>query len=224
MTQTQLSDMSPTGMDGNGHDTDFHNAGGEPLRAHLYTLLSRLMSSPPSEEVLSQLQIVEARDSDREIDLGSAWRALQETAGEAAVGDLDDEFHALFVGLGRGELVPHGSWYLTGFLMEQPLVQLRTDLAALGVERQAGVKEPEDHAAALCDVMALFEGDGGGTDFLTQAAFFQKHMQPWMGRFFHDMQAADSARFYRAVGLFGERFIELESEYFASGLGSTQDA
>ena len=224
MTQTQFSATPLAGVEGNGADTNLHRAGDGALRTHLYALLSRLMSSPPDDEVLSLLQIVEARNPNGEINLGSAWQDLQKIAGEVSVDDLDDEFHSLFVGLGRGEVIPHGSWYLTGFLMETPLVELRTDLAALGVERQADVKEPEDHAAALCDVMALLEGDGGGASYLTQAAFFQKHMQPWMGRFFHDMQAADSARFYRAVGLFGERFIELESEYFASGLGSTQDA
>ena len=72
--------------------------------------------------------------------------------------------------------------------------------------------------------MVLLEGDGGGAGYLTQAAFFQKHLQPWMGRFFHDMQEAKSARFYQAVGRFGERFIEIETDYFASGLGNTSDA
>ena len=223
MTQTQLSATSADGIDVNGHDTDFENAGDAPLRACLYMLLSRLMSSPPDDEVLSLLQMVEAHDSAGKIDLGSPWRDLQKAAGDASIDALDDEFHTLFVGLGRGELVPHGSWYLTGFLMEQPLVQLRGDLASLGVERQADVKEPEDHAAALFDVMALLEGDGGGAGYLTQAAFFQKHLQPWMSKFFQDMQKAGSARFYEAVGRFGERFIEIESDYFASGLGSRSD-
>jgi TorA maturation chaperone TorD len=224
MMQTQASAMSPTWIDENEPDTDFPGAGERSLRTHVYALLSRLLSSPPGDEVLEALQTVEAKDPDGNIDLGSAWKGLQKIAGEMSIDDLDDEFHALFIGLGRGELVPHGSWYLTGFLMEKPLVHLRTDLAVLGVERQPEVKEPEDHAAALCDVMALLEGDGGGASYLTQAAFFQKHMQPWMGRFFHDMQVADSAKFYRAVGLFGERYIEIESEYFASGLGNTPDA
>jgi TorA maturation chaperone TorD len=223
MMQTQVSAMSPTGIDESEPDTSLMGARDHSLRTHVYTLLSRLLSSPPGDEVLTALQTVEARDPDGDIDLGSAWKDLQKIAGEMSVDALDDEFHSLFIGLGRGELIPHGSWYLTGFLMEKPLVQLRTDLAVLGVERQTDVKEPEDHAAALCDVMALLEGDGGGASYLTQAAFFQKHMQPWMGRFFHDMQVADSAKFYRAVGLFGERYIEIESEYFASGLGNTPD-
>ena len=222
MTQTQLSAMSPAGN--NGLESDCQDAGEGSLRTHLYALLSRLMSSPPDGEVLSLLQTVEVRDPDGDVDLGSAWNDLRKIAGEMSIDELDDEFHTLFIGLGRGELVPHGSWYLTGYLMEKPLVELRTDLAALGVERQAEVREPEDHAAALCDVMVLLEGDGGGASYLTQAAFFQKHIEPWMGRFFHDMQVAKSAQFYRAVGLFGERFMEIESEYFASGLGITPGA
>ena len=47
----------------------------------------------------------------------------------------------------------HGSWYLTGFLMEKPLAVLRDDLTALGLARRDSCGEPEDHLAALCDVM-----------------------------------------------------------------------
>ena len=56
--------------------------------------------------------------------------------------------------LGRGELLPYGSYYLTGFLHERPLARLRDDLAQLGIERAEGNAEPEDHAAILCEIMA----------------------------------------------------------------------
>ena len=46
----------------------------------------------------------------------------------------------------------NGSWYLTGFLQEEPLAELRDDLAELGLGR-AGVTETEDHIAALAEVM-----------------------------------------------------------------------
>jgi TorA maturation chaperone TorD len=125
---------------------------------------------------------------------------------------VDDEYHTLFIGLGRGEIVPYGSWYLTGFLMEKPLGELRTDLEALGFERDPAVKEPEDHVAALCEVMALLIQDGSSVS--TQSQFFLKHMTKWLDRFFEDLTHADSASFYQAVARFGAAFVAFERQYF----------
>jgi TorA maturation chaperone TorD len=95
--------------------------------------------------------------------------------------------------------------------MEQPLAKLRADLRRLGFERQDGVCEPEDHAAALCETMALLAGDD--TALENQAEFFEAHIGPWMARLFRDMQEATAARFYRAVGQLGEQFIETDQRY-----------
>lgn len=100
---------------------------------------------------------------------------------------------------------------MTGFLMDRPLAVLRGDLRALGIERQADVKEPEDHAAALCETMAMLVAEGH--DLEGQRRFFQSHVGPWMGTFFRDLGEAPSAAFYRAVGQFGEQFIRFESGY-----------
>jgi len=127
--------------------------------------------------------------------------------------EIDDEYHALFVGLGRGELVPYGSWYLTGFLMEAPLGELRRDLERLGFDRQDGVREPEDHIAALCEVMAMLAGPSAA-DLDTQRAFFDRHLGAWADRFFGDLATAEAAVFYRAVGRLGQAFVELEKQYF----------
>ena len=124
---------------------------------------------------------------------------------------LAQEYQDLFIGLGRGEVVPYGSWYMTGFLMDRPLAVLRGELEALGFERQEGVAEPEDHAAALCETMAMLVSEGHPIE--VQQRFFQNHMGPWMGRFFRDLNEARSAAFYRAVGQFGEQFMEFESGY-----------
>jgi TorA maturation chaperone TorD len=134
-------------------------------------------------------------------------------AGErATVESLDDEYHELFVGIGRGEVVPYGSWYMTGFLMDQPLAVLRRDLQELGFERREDIKEPEDHVAALLETMGLMISDDD-TSVDTQRRFFQSHMGPWMKTFFLDLQKASAARFYRAVGQFGEQFMEFEHKY-----------
>jgi TorA maturation chaperone TorD len=95
--------------------------------------------------------------------------------------------------------------------MDKPLALLRADLLRLGFERQDDVKEPEDHAAALCETMAMLLAEGH--DQNTQREFFQIHMEPWMKAFFRDLAEAKSAAFYRAVGQFGEQFVEFEAGY-----------
>jgi TorA maturation chaperone TorD len=184
----------------------------ERLRANTYSLLAALLAAPPPQSLIQLLTRITPAEVGGGDQLASAWEVLRLAGERASVESLDDEYHALFVGIGRGELVPYGSWYMTGFLMDQPLAVLRRDLAELGFERQANVKEPEDHVAALLETMGLLIGDGD-TSVNVQRRFFQSHMGPWMKTFFLDLQKASSARFYRAVGQFGDQFIEFEQKY-----------
>ena len=43
---------------------------------------------------------------------------------------------------------------------------------------------------------------------------FEKHLAPWIGRFFADMEASQSADFYRQVGTLGRVFMDIETEAF----------
>ena len=147
--------------------------------------------------------------------LGAAHAAVAEAARNADAADVEREYFALFVGLGRGELLPYGSYYLSGFLHDRPLARLREDLAKLSLERTNSQAEPEDHAAILCEVMAgvvsrRFPAAPGSDRLL-----FEKHLAPWLGRFFADLERAKSADFYRAVGALGRAFIDIETEAFA---------
>jgi TorA maturation chaperone TorD len=147
--------------------------------------------------------------------LGVAHVALAEAAANASVERVEREFFDLFIGLGRGELLPYGSYYLSGFLYERPLARLREDLKALGIERAEKQMEPEDHAAILCEIMSglasrQFEAPAG-----SDQKIFEKHMAPWIGRFFTDLERAEAARFYRHVGALGRLFIDIETEAFA---------
>ena len=181
------------------------------VRANTYGLLGALLANPPRREHFDLLASIEIPSVDG---LGAAWRALKHAAEEADVETIDDEFHDLFVGIGRGELIPYGSWYLTGFVMDRPLAVLRSDLAALGFERQDDVKEPEDHAAALLETMALIAAaPEHGLD--VQRRFFDRHVSTWMRTFFADLQTADAARFYRPVGQFGDQFMAFEMQYLS---------
>jgi TorA maturation chaperone TorD len=181
------------------------------LRADTYRLLGHLLAAPPDGETLAIFAAAPVSDDDDM--LAVAWRMLATSAGRANPLEVTDEFEALFIGVGRGELMPYASWYLTGFLMEKPLAKLRADLATLGFERQDNVSEPEDHAAALCEIMALLAESSDLESLQTQARFFDDYIGPWMAKFFKDMQTSASARFYRAVGQLGEQFIETDQRY-----------
>ncbi len=185
----------------------------QQYRAGAYGLLARLLRSPPDAATLVQIAEFAAVDVEQADELALSMSMLGLAASKTNAADVDDEYHALFIGLGRGELVPFGSWYLTGFLMEKPLSLLRDDLVALGFQRQDGVSEPEDHVAALCEVMAILCSEQQG--FATQSSFFETHILPWFGRFFSDLLQARSAVFYRAVGRFGQAFTAFEKQYLS---------
>lgn len=185
----------------------------EKVRANTYALLGGLLAQPPKEETIELLRQIEIQESEHSNAMAAAWRALSLAARRASVPALDDEYHDLFIGLGRGQVVPYASWYLTGFMMERPLAQLRQDLMRLGFARQEDVKEPEDHAAALCEIMSLLISQAAELGPHEQKAFFTHHIEPWMARFFADLQRAETATFYAAVGAMGEQFLEVEKTY-----------
>lgn len=185
------------------------------LRANSYSLLAAMLAAPISQDVLDRLKQIDADAAAGGGDMAAAWHALKLAGQWATIEMLDDEYHELFIGVGRGELMPYGSWYMTGFLMDRPLAVLRQDLAALGIERQEDVHEPEDHVAALCETMGLIINSGEEISWDTQRKFFSDHMLPWIGKFFADLQTAKAARFYRAVGQLGEQFVEIEKRYLA---------
>ena len=183
------------------------------VRASTYALLAALLAAPPKRELIEQVVAIDASGSDPDSRFGPAWRSLREAALAATPEALDDEYHALFIGLGRGELVPYGSWYVTGFMMDKPLAALRRDLSQLGFERADRVFETEDHVSALLEVMAMLITEAQGLG--SQRLFFSRHIEPWMGAFFRDLSDAKSASFYRAAGKFGVRFMDFEREYLA---------
>ncbi len=182
-------------------------------RASAYGLLAALLRASPDQAMLDHLAGLSGGGESEGDDLMLAMSALALSAKHHSTAVIEDEFHELFIGLGKGEVVPYASWYSTGFLMEQPLSDLRTDLARLGFARSEDVVEPEDHAAALCEVVSVMIGDA--VDLAVQNQFFQSHMASWLERFFEDLNAANTAVFYQAVARFGAAFMALEKQYFS---------
>lgn len=201
-------------MKGSGCNADEATLSDQRLRAGTYALLANLLGAPPDAAMLKHLGSSEVEATGERSDMATAWSALRAAAGKASVDAVNEEYQELFIGLGRGELAPYGSWYITGFLMEKPLGTLRQDLAALGYERPPEVHEPEDHVAALCEVMAMLISDDA-VPFSVQRTFFETHLGPWMEKFFNDLEGARSACFYRSVGCLGQAFIGVEKQYFS---------
>ncbi len=183
------------------------------LRARCYGLLAQLLRAAPSASLLDTLATAQPDGSA----LGSALAEIGATAHAMPVDAAAEEYNELFVGLTRGELVPYASYYLTGFLYEKPLARLRGDMNRLGIARADASTEPEDHIAALCEMMAglIVGAFDAPADLATQRSFFDAHLGPWVGRFFEDLEAADAARLYKPVGTLGRLFMGIESEAFA---------
>jgi TorA maturation chaperone TorD len=182
------------------------------LRAQFYWLIARLLLAPPQPDFLARIAALEEDNSE----IGQALGQLARIAGHVSPDAAAEEYQALFIGVARGELVPYGSYYLTGFLNEKPLAKLRQDMARLGVARAEKVTEPEDHMGTLCEIMAgLIAGEfGAPADLAMQRRFFDAHIAPWAMRFFADLERAQAARLYAPVGRLGRAFMDVEATGF----------
>lgn len=180
-------------------------------RAREYALLAMLLARAPSKALLGKIAQLRGDATP----LGLAHTALADAATAITDVDAEREYFDLFTGLGRGELLPYASFYLTGFLNERPLSRLRQDLLMLGIERVEDNLEPEDHAATLCEIMAGLAAGQFPASYDAQRQMFGKHVASWMGRLFADMETAAGANFYKTVGSLGCTFLEIEAEAFA---------
>ena len=184
-------------------------------RAEHYALIARLFHAAPDAALLGALAQAGRTLGGEVSDLPRAWAALGAAAQATPLSAVADEFDALFVSVGKPEVMSNGSWYLTGFLQEEPLAELRDDLAALGLGRRPGVTETEDHIAALAEVMrhlVLTGPDEAG--LARQRQFFSRHIAPWYAQFAGALAAAPGADFYAKVGSLLAAFMDIEREAF----------
>lgn len=185
------------------------------LRADLYGFLSAYLANPPSRGLLEQTQKLTGDGSD----MGQAIATLARMAQAATPGSAEREFNELFIGVGRGELLPYASYYITGFLNEKPLAILRADMAAFQISRAPNVYDPEDNIASLMEMMAgLIEGRFSAPASLAQQrTFFNRHIAPWAGHFFADLEGARASVLYAPLGAVGRHFMQIEREGFRLG-------
>ncbi|WP_051118423.1 molecular chaperone [Vibrio campbellii] len=188
----------------------------QTLRTEIYLVLSALFRSAPSEEMIEFLTSLEVEPS--ESAMQKAWIALQQAAKDSNREALEEEYQDLFIGIGRGEVMPFGSWHMTGAMMEKPLAEIRHDLELLGFERDENVKEPEDHIAALCEVMSMLTDEEEDL----QQAVFNKHIAPWFNSFTQQLENAESANFYKPAAQLCEAFLTLEQVRFSVNTKSSK--
>ncbi|SON48659.1 molecular chaperone [Vibrio tapetis] len=181
----------------------------QSVRADIYNLIATLLRQAPDQQLLDWLSEIEL-DGASEQPMTKAWQALSLAAKETTQENLADEYQHLFIGIGRGEVMPFASWHLTGSLMEKPLALLRNDLIQLGFERSEGTKEPEDHFAALCEVMALLDSEAD------QHRFFNRHIESWYLKLTEQITNAKNSQFYCAVSTLINQFLLIEQTRFAA--------
>ena len=184
----------------------------EAARANFYALLARLFYAPPNGALLEAL--AEADDIDAAGGgLGPAWRELSSAAAAATEAAIKEEYDAAFIGTGKAPVTLYTCAYSIRYSNEAPLAQLRGELSRLGFVRRADSSEPEDHIAALCEVMRHLIAERE-TELAVQRAFFAAWIQPTAEPLCNAITGYEPTRFYRAVARFAKVFLDLEQEAF----------
>lgn len=191
----------------------------ENARANAYRLLAAVLTAPPDMAVLAKIAALPVANSDD--DCGLALARLRTAAADEEATRVADDYQELLIGLGRGKVVPYGSWHISGNMMDKPLAALRADLQEFGLRKQTDSGEPEDHIGALCETMAVLCDEEAGADeedsvlsFSRQQRIFHAHLAPWSEIFFTDIGEKAESELYRAVGAFGVAFMVFERRYF----------
>lgn len=180
----------------------------EQARADLYGILARLFYGPPDAALLEALA-ASRLEGDA---LGSPGRELSRAAAGANPEKLREEYEARFIGTGKAPVTLYTAAYTIRYSNEVPLAALRKELAAMGLGRRDGVHEPEDHIAALCDVMRhLIAAERELSD---QQRFFDKWVKPAAEPLCDAIEKDPGTDFYRQVSKFARAFFRLEQAAF----------
>jgi TorA maturation chaperone TorD len=191
--------------------------GGEELaRAELYGLLAQLWLAPPDEALLQQFKVAVTQASEPGAHLEAPWQELVAAMRATTVNAAAEEHAALFLGVGKPEVFAYASYYLSGFLNERPLAQLREHLSGLGLTRDPERGETEDHIAYLFEVMRyLIAGDDAAVCNLEQQRrFFRAHLQPWVSTLCDTVEAQPRASTWRALAVLTRTFVQIETQAF----------
>jgi len=184
----------------------------DQARANFYGLLSRLFYGPPDAALLTALGSADELQAEDEV-LARSWRELCQAAAQADPETLRDEYDSVFVGTGKAAITLYTSAYSIRYSNETPLAALRGELAELGLARREAAGEPEDHIAALCDVMRYLIANEAN-DLEVQKRFFTRWIQPTAEPLCAAIARSSLGPFYQAVGRLAKSFFSLEHSCF----------
>lgn len=185
----------------------------EVARANLYALLARLFYAPPDAALLEAIAGAEAPEDDADEGIGEAWQALAAAAAAADAETVREEYETAFIGTGKAPVTLYTSAYTIRYSNEVPLAELRGELVALGLSRKSDAFEPEDHIAALCDVMRHLVAEQK-RDLRTQKRFFDRWIAPAAEPLCAAIDASPLTVFYKSVGRFARTFFSIEHSAF----------
>ena len=183
----------------------------ELARANLYGLIARLFYAPPDQQLISEL--LRAQPIEGDTALAQAWRDMVEGCRNAFPVTLEHEHTELFIGTGKAEVTPYVSHYVVKYSTDNPLVQLRQQLAAWGIGRREDVPEYEDHISGVCETMRFIIAVQQRSPE-EQRAFFERFVHRGAIAFCDAVSASSNARFYQPVARFARAFFDIEKAAF----------
>lgn len=184
----------------------------EAARANFYGLLARLFYAPPEGELLRALAGA-AEPQVEQGGIGAAWRELAEAAAASDPEAVREEYEAAFIGVGKAPVTLYTSAYSVRYTNEAPLAELRGVLAGLGLGRRTDATEPEDHIAALLDVMRHLISEQK-RDLEEQKQFFERWVWPIVHPLCSAIDKADGLIFYKRVARLLDEVCTLEHSAF----------
>lgn len=190
-------------------------AGEDWARADFYSLLSQLLGGRVDDAFLARFREFDLESIDMSSPLGFEFSELIRAVKHFDAKTIKVEYDDSFIGVGRPDVFLYGSFYQTGFLNEKPLIKLRDDLAALGLERDEAMVETEDHLAFLCEVMRyLILADDPPVAFSVQRQFFHDHLAGWYEEATQAIEHSGKTDFYKVVGRLAKVFFDVETQSF----------
>lgn len=187
----------------------------DAARAAFYGLIARLFYAPPDEQLVGELLHAKVFDAGAAPGgtLAAAWHDMVEACRAVFPVTLENEHTALFIGTGRAEVTPYLTHYVIQYATDNPLVELRQQLAKWQIGRQGSASEPEDHIAGVCDAMRFAIAVQHRT-IEEQKAFFDRFVYRGAVLFCDAVSASSKSVFYRLVARFARAFFEVEREAF----------
>lgn len=185
----------------------------DEARAAIYGLIARLFYAAPDQSLLGQILHANLFEGGSSAP-ARAWLELVAACRNAFPVVLENEHTELFVGTGKAQITPYLAHYVIKYSTDNPLVEMRQQLAQWGMGRRENASEPEDHISGVCEAMrfAIAVQHRSEAD---QKAFFDRFLYPGAILFCDAVSASQKASFYALVARFARAFFDLEQEAFA---------